>query len=271
MAFLTLDHVSHHYFSEKSYTKALEDITFSVDEGEFVALLGPSGCGKSTILSIISGIISQTEGSVLLNKTPILKSTMAIGYMLQQDYLFPWKTIMDNVCMGPKIMGTKTVSTTQKAEDLLEEVGLTNISSTYPDALSGGMRQRVALVRTLMTDPKVLLLDEPFSALDYLTKLKLENLVSKLLKEYNKTALLVTHDIGEAISMSDRIIVMDANPGKIAKCFEVPIELRNEEPFWVRRHPKYHVLFEKVWNELNKDDTISSTQKEVESHNETKD
>ncbi|MUV39257.1 Lipoprotein-releasing system ATP-binding protein LolD [Lentibacillus sp. JNUCC-1] len=262
MAFLELDHVSHHYFSKTDYTKALQDITFAADEGEFVALLGPSGCGKSTILSIISGIISQTEGHVRLNEAPIQDSSMAIGYMLQQDYLFPWKTIIENVCMGPKIAGTKTTETVEKARHLLQEVGLPDIEAAYPDSLSGGMRQRVALVRTLLTDPKILLLDEPFSALDYLTKLKLENLVSKMLKDYHKTALLVTHDIGEAISMSDRILIMDANPGRISKSFEVPIELRNEDPFLVRRHPKYQVLFDKVWDELNNEDAMSYGDKE---------
>ncbi|MUK90775.1 ATP-binding cassette domain-containing protein [Ornithinibacillus sp. L9] len=254
MSFLTLDNVSHHYFSKNDYTKALDHISFSVKEGEFVALVGPSGCGKSTILSIVAGIIQQTSGKVLLNKEPIKQSELAIGYMLQQDYLFPWKTILDNVLLGPKIHNTDTEEIRNKALELLEEVGLPNVADAYPDSLSGGMRQRVALVRTLITDPKVLLLDEPFSALDYQTKLKLEDLVFKLLKTYHKTAILVTHDIGEAISMSDRILVMDANPGTIAKTFDVPIEIRNEMPFTARRHNKFQNLFDKVWEELNKND-----------------
>ncbi|WP_164668298.1 ABC transporter ATP-binding protein [Virgibacillus doumboii] len=263
MSFLTLENVSHHYFSKKSYTKALDNISFSVNEGEFVALLGPSGCGKSTILSIIAGIIEQTAGSVHLNQQPLSKSDLAIGYMLQQDYLFPWKTIINNVLIGPKIVNDQTKETKEKALTLLEEVGLSGVAQDYPNSLSGGMRQRVALVRTLITDPKILLLDEPFSALDYQTKLKLEDLVSQLLKTYNKTAVLVTHDIGEAIAMSDRIILMDANPGCIAKTFEVPLELRNEMPFLVRRHPKYQILFDKIWKELNKNEEISSGAKVV--------
>lgn len=255
MSFLTLDNVSHYYFSQKGYTKALDNISFSIEEGEFISLLGPSGCGKSTILSIIAGIIQQSEGSVYLKEQKISNSKLAIGYMLQQDYLFPWRTIIDNVLLGPQINKVNTAQTRSKALELLAEVGLSDVSSNYPDSLSGGMRQRAALVRTLITDPEVLLLDEPFSALDFLTKLKLEDSVSQLLKTYRKTAVLVTHDIGEAISMSDRIFLMDANPGTIAKVFEVPIELRNETPFLVRRHPKYQMIFDKVWEALNKNES----------------
>lgn len=251
LSFLTLENVSHHYFTEKTVTKALDDISFSVNEGEFISLVGPSGCGKSTILSIISGIMKHTQGNVLLNGKPVSEFTDAIGYMLQQDYLFPWKTIMENVLLGPKIKNNVTPDIQQRASEFLSEVGLVNVEEAYPESLSGGMRQRAALVRTLVSDPKVLLLDEPFSALDYQTKLNLEDLVHQLLRHYHQTAVLVTHDIGEAISMSDRIFVMEAKPGRISKMFEVPIELRDEVPFLVRRHPKYQPLFDKVWQALN--------------------
>jgi NitT/TauT family transport system ATP-binding protein len=258
LTFLTLDKVSHHYFSQKGYTKALDNISLTIEEGEFISLLGPSGCGKSTILSIIAGIIKQSEGNVFLKQRKISDSKLAIGYMLQQDYLFPWKTIIDNVLLGPKIVKVNTEITKAKGIELLAEVGLSDVVKDYPDSLSGGMRQRAALVRTLITDPEILLLDEPFSALDFLTKLKLEDLVSQLLKTYRKTAVLVTHDIGEAISMSDRIFLMDANPGAIAKVFEVPIELRDETPFLVRRHPKYQIIFDKIWTALNKNESTFS-------------
>ncbi|SFA91921.1 NitT/TauT family transport system ATP-binding protein [Lentibacillus halodurans] len=269
MSFLTLDHVSHHYFSNRNYTKALDDISFTVKEGEFVALLGPSGCGKSTILSIIAGIIRHTAGEVYVNGQPLHKAELDIGYMLQQDYLFPWKTIIDNILIGPKIRHNQSKATRERALGLLSQVGLSDITEHYPDSLSGGMRQRVALVRTLITNPEILLLDEPFSALDYQTKLKLEDLIWDLLRIYSKTSVLVTHDIGEAIAMSDRIILMDANPGSIAKTFEVPLELRNETPFLVRRHPKYQILFDKVWAKLNQNEESSLQQKVVESSNET--
>ncbi|AXI09827.1 spermidine/putrescine ABC transporter ATP-binding protein [Oceanobacillus zhaokaii] len=257
MSFLTLEHVSHHYFSKNGFTKALDNISFSVKEGEFISLLGPSGCGKSTILSIIAGIMKQTAGDVFLQHKSISNNDLSIGYMLQQDYLFPWKTIIDNILLGPKIQNQHTEETRSRALELLEVVGLANVAEKYPSALSGGMRQRVALVRTLINDPKLLLLDEPFSALDYQTKLKLENLVAKLFKTYHKTAILVTHDIGEAIAMSDRVFIMNANPGSIARVFEVPIELRNETPILVRKHQKYQLLFDKIWEELDKKESAS--------------
>lgn len=252
MTFLTLENVSHYYFSKSGSTKALDNINLTIESGEFVSILGPSGCGKSTILSIIARLIKQTEGSVKLQGKDHFHSPLAIGYMLQQDYLFPWKTILDNVLIGPTITKSISKRTVDKAKTMLDEVGLTNVFNDYPSELSGGMRQRVALVRTLINDPPLLLLDEPFSALDYLTKLKLENLVSKLLKSYNKTAILVTHDIGEAISMSDRIILMDASPGKIVKTFAIPTSIRDEIPFYVRRHPDYQAIFDKVWHHFNK-------------------
>lgn len=251
MSFLTLDNVSHYFFNKKGFTKALDRISLNIEEGEFVSILGPSGCGKSTILSIVSGLIKQTEGDVLYKQ----QTPSNIGYMLQQDYLFPWKTIIDNVLIGPKINHTHSKSMKTKGIELLNEVGLAKVINAYPDSLSGGMRQRAALVRTLITNPDILLLDEPFSALDYLTKLKLENLVAELLKTYRKTSILVTHDIGEAIAMTDRVILMDTHPGKINHIFKVPIELRNEKPFLVRRHPKYQIIFDKIWSKVNETDS----------------
>ncbi|WLV23844.1 ABC transporter ATP-binding protein [Aciduricibacillus chroicocephali] len=251
MTFLSIDNISHLFFNKDSTTEALDSISFTMNEGEFISLLGPSGCGKSTLLNIIAGLINQTEGEVLLQGKRLRDQEHKIGYMLQQDYLFPWKTILDNVMLGPQIAKVRNEEIELEAMNLLEEVGLTGVEDKYPNSLSGGMRQRAALVRTLINEPEILLLDEPFSALDYFTKLKLEDLVSKILKTYQKTAILVTHDIGEAISMSDRIIVLDRQPGKIHQIFEVPIELRNERPFLCRRHSKYQTIFEKVWGAMN--------------------
>jgi len=251
MSYLTLDRVSHYYFSKKQYTEALHNISFSVKKNEFVSLLGPSGCGKSTLLSLISGMLHPAEGNILVNGEKIDGSDLEIGYMLQQDYLFPWKSIIDNVLIGPRIRKRKPEDLKQKAIALLEEVGLENVADKYPNELSGGMRQRAALIRTLITEPEILLLDEPFSALDFQTKLKLEVLVADLLKAYQKTAILVTHDIGEAISMSDRIILMSSHPGAIEKIYDVPVELRNESPFLARKHPKYSRLFDKIWADLD--------------------
>ncbi|MBB6453393.1 NitT/TauT family transport system ATP-binding protein [Salirhabdus euzebyi] len=251
MAFLTVKDISHLYLSEKNYTKALEDISFEVKKGSFVSLIGPSGCGKTTLLSIIAGLIEPTDGEVLLEGKPLKTQDSNIGYMLQQDYLFPWKTIIDNVLIGPHIQKNLTQSVKDKAMELLDEIGIGQTKDSYPDQLSGGMRQRVALARTLITDPKLLLLDEPFSALDYQTKLKLENLILEILRNYEQTSVLVTHDIGEAIAMSDRIILLDTAPGKIAKIFDVPKEIVELSPFDARQDPVYSEFFQTVWKELD--------------------
>ena len=192
-------------------------MSLQVEEGEFISILGPSGCGKTTLLSIIAGLLDPIDGIVFLDGEPITTKTSSMGYMLQQDYLFPWKTIEENIMLGLHIRKIYDEQMKEHTLNLLQQVGLHGVEGQYPRELSGGMRQRAALVRTLATDPKILLLDEPFSALDYQTKLKLEELVFNLLNKYKKTSLLVTHDIEEAIAMSDRIYLLQANPGKIAK------------------------------------------------------
>lgn len=250
MAFLTLHDIHHTYFSKDTATEALRNIHLSIEEGEFVSLLGASGCGKTTLLSIIAGLIQPTTGSVLIEGQSVLGSDqVSIGYMLQQDYLFPWKTIEENVLLGLKIL-KKENGNTELSSKLLQDVGLPNVEKKYPRELSGGMRQRVALARTLAVDPKILLLDEPFSALDYKSKLNLEDLVSEMLKQYGKTAILVTHDIGEAIAMSDRIYLLSSRPGRLHKTFIVPEELKQLTPFNVRANPSYSTLFQEIWKEL---------------------
>ncbi|WP_409251736.1 ABC transporter ATP-binding protein [Bacillus sp. SCS-153A] len=250
MELLEIDQIHHTYFTPRSATTALENISLTVTEGEFVSFLGPSGCGKTTLLSIIAGLIKPSSGTVKLEGDSLEKSSHKIGYMLQQDYLFPWKTIEENILLGLKTMDCLTVEKKNWVLNLLDEIGLEGVSNQFPSQLSGGMRQRAALVRTLAVEPKLLLLDEPFSALDYQTKLKLEDLVFETLKTFNKTALLVTHDIGEAIAMSDRIILFSAKPGRIHKVFEVPEELRNLKPFHSRNHEAYSDCFQLIWKEL---------------------
>lgn len=250
MDFLALRGIHHTYFSKTSATTALNDISLDVREGEFVSFLGPSGCGKTTLLSIISGLIEPTEGSITLEGKPVKDAADKLGYMLQQDYLFPWKTIRENIFLGLKINGTLNEVKKQEILSLLGQMEMGNVESLYPKQLSGGMRQRVALVRTLATEPKLLLLDEPFSALDYQTKLKLEDLVANTFKAFGKTAILVTHDIGEAIAMSDRIFLLSPRPGKLHQTFTIPGELRSLSPFEARNHPLYNELFQTIWKEL---------------------
>jgi NitT/TauT family transport system ATP-binding protein len=250
MSFLAIKDVHHTYFTKASATTALSEITLHVEEGEFVSFLGPSGCGKTTLLSIIAGLIKPTEGTILLENKPISGLKNQIGYMLQQDYLFPWKTIEENILLGLKLSQQSNDKSKLAAIDLLKQMGLSGIEKQLPKQLSGGMRQRAALVRTLATEPKLLMLDEPFSALDYQTKLKLEDLVSNTLDAFGKTAILVTHDIGEAIAMSDRVVLFSPSPGRVHKVFEMPDELRILSPFNARNHESFSSIFQTIWKEL---------------------
>ncbi|MFS0780464.1 ABC transporter ATP-binding protein [Bacillus sp. 1P06AnD] len=251
MSFLSLKDIHHVYFTPNESNTAIEDVSLSIDEGEFISFLGPSGCGKTTLLSIIAGLLKPTSGKVSLQEKDVTHSkAQEIGYMLQQDYLFPWKTIRENILLGLKIGKKNKVADEINALKILNDIGLSHVESQFPNQLSGGMRQRVALVRTLATNPKLLLLDEPFSALDYVTKMQLEDLVSSTLKDFNKTAVLVTHDIGEAIAMSDRIHLFAAKPGRLFRTYDVPEELRLLTPFKARNHPLYSSLFQTIWKEF---------------------
>lgn len=251
MGFLTVSNVHHTYFSQETATEALQDIHLSIEKGEFISFVGPSGCGKTTLLSIIAGLFPPTVGTVSIEGQSVYGNEhLSIGYMLQQDYLFPWKTIEENITLGLDILNKDIDKRQAITSQLLSAVGLPNIEKKYPRELSGGMRQRVALARTLAVEPAILLLDEPFSALDYQSKLKLEDLVSQMLKEFGKTAILVTHDLGEAIAMSDRIFLFSPRPGKLYKTFEVPEEIKVLTPFEARAHPQYSTLFQTIWKEL---------------------
>lgn len=250
MSIVNIKNVDKTFFSQEAATTALQDISLSVENGEFISLIGPSGCGKTTLLSLIAGLIQPTEGEITIEGQQILRPSPKTGYMLQQDYLFPWLTIEQNITIGLKTMKKLTEQTRSNAQSLLDKMGLIDKRNEYPNQLSGGMRQRVALVRMLATEPSLLLLDEPFSSLDYQTRLRLEDLVSLTIKEQEKTAILVTHDIGEAIAMSDRIILLSARPGRIYMQFHVPSSLRRLPPFQSRSQSDYNELFQQIWKEL---------------------
>jgi NitT/TauT family transport system ATP-binding protein len=252
---IQLKRITHTYVTKNEAVTAVQDINIDIFKGEFISLVGPSGCGKSTILSSIAGLLEPTGGTIQIKGELVKGATDKVGYMLQSDYLFEWKTILQNVKVGLEVMGKATQERIKHANFLLHEMGLKDVIHQYPSQLSGGMRQRAALVRTLVTNPDILLLDEPFSALDYQTRLKLEDLVSSTLKKHGKTAILVTHDIGEAISMSDRIIILDRNPGRIKNEVHVPISIRETLPFKAREDKEYHHLFHQIWKELDQDVT----------------
>ncbi|GIP37345.1 ABC transporter ATP-binding protein [Paenibacillus sp. J31TS4] len=245
-----LEGVTHVYVTEQGASLAVEAINLALAPGEFVSLVGPSGCGKTTILSLIAGLLRPTQGAVMVNGRAVSRPDGKVGYMLQSDYLFPWRTILQNVKIGLELTGNRTPEAEERALRLLEEMGLAHTKDWVPQQLSGGMRQRVALVRTLATEPELLLLDEPFSALDYQTKLQLEDLIVETLKKKGKTALLVTHDLAEAIAMSDRVIVLDRHPGRIRREVSIPEDIRKETPFRAREHPDFYPIFNEIWSEL---------------------
>lgn len=246
---IELCQVTHLYLTQTHAFTAVKGIDLRVEEGEFVCLVGPSGCGKTTLLSIIAGLERPTAGKVLLDGENVTGPSPKVGYMLQQDYLFNWRTIEDNVLIGLEIQGNRNQETEAYAFYLLEEMGLTAFRKSYPYQLSGGMRQRVALVRTLACKPDILLLDEPFSALDYQTKLQLEDLVVETLRNQKKTAILVTHDLSEAVAMSDRLFILSNNPGRIHKEVAVPEPIRQALPFQARNLEGFSDLFQTVWKE----------------------
>ncbi len=246
---LEIKNVSLTYQTVSDEITAIENLTFSVREGEFVSIIGPSGCGKTTILSMIAGLLSPTLGDIKVDGGTVEKRVKSLGYMLQKDHLFPWRTIEKNVVLPLEIKGINTAENKNYAISLLYKYGLKNFKKHYPDQLSGGMRQRVALIRTLSAKPKLLLLDEPFSALDYQTRLAVCDDVYKIIKAENKTTVLVTHDISEAISMSDKIIVLTPRPAKVKTIFSPKIS--GETPLKKRESKDFGEWFEKVWKELN--------------------
>ena len=239
---LRFENVSMRYHSQQGETIAVEHLNFSVQEGEFCAIIGPSGCGKTTLLSLAAGLLSPTGGRVKNNG-------VCFGYMLQKDHLFPWRTIEKNLFLPLEIKKNDTPQSQAFTLSLAEKYGLGQFLKNYPSALSGGMRQRAALIRTLALNPDVLLLDEPFSALDYQTRLNVCDDVYKIIRSEKKTALLITHDISEAISVADKIIVLSARPATVIATHE--ISFPENEPLKRRENKEFSKWFELLWRELN--------------------
>ncbi|MDO0824117.1 ABC transporter ATP-binding protein [Desulfosporosinus nitroreducens] len=239
------------YQSLNGEITALENINFSVNDGEFVSIVGPSGCGKSTLLSIISGLIFSTSGTVFLSGEKVMGTSPKIGYMLQKDHLFNWRTIYQNVMLGLEIRKNVTRLTKEHAIKLLRTYGLYEFKDKYPNQLSGGMRQRVALIRTLVTDPQILLLDEAFSALDFQTRLVVNDDIYDIIKKENKTALLVTHDISESISMADRVVLLSKRPGTVKNIYEINLNCDNRTPLSSRETPEFRYYFQEIWKGLD--------------------
>ena len=248
---LELDHVTYAYHSRSGETYALSNISFQVQEGEFIAVIGPSGCGKSTLLSLIAGLLPPERGSILLNGSSPQSQKGKIGYMLQKDLLFEWRTVYRNVILGLEIQHRLTKESRENIEKMLKDYGLWRFRNARPSELSGGMRQRAALIRTLALNPSLLLLDEPFSALDFQTRLSVCDDVTGILRARKKTAILVTHDLSEAVSVADRVIVLSKRPARISRILPLRFEQPELSPFERRSAPEFRDYFNLLWKELN--------------------
>ncbi len=241
---LKIENIRKIYYTKKSETLAVDNFSYSLKEGEFVSVVGPSGCGKSTILSILCGLIKESGGNVEF--APDIK----VGYMLQNDSLFPFRTIYENCLLGLELTHQLTEENKKYVLELLETYGLKEFIHSYPENLSGGMRQRVALIRTLATRPDILLLDEPFSALDYQTRLAVSDDVYKIIKKEKKSAIMVTHDLSEAISMSDHVIVLTNRPSTIKNIYEIQLS-NSSTPIENRKAKEFASYYDKIWKDID--------------------
>ena len=244
---LEIKNLSHSYHNLEGETLALSHLSFSMSKGEFVSIVGPSGCGKSTLLSLIAGLLKPEQGSVELHGK-------LMGYMLQKDHLLEWRSIYKNIVLGLEIRHMLTSETKQKVQQYLAQYGLADFASARPSELSGGMRQRVALIRTLILEPDLLLLDEPFSALDYQTRLNVADDIGQIIRKEKRSAILVTHDLSEAISLGDKVIVLTQRPASIKRTIPLKFDLEEDTPLHRRNAPEFKNYFNMVWKELNEDE-----------------
>lgn len=242
---LKIKHLKKVYHDLKGEVEAVKDFTLDIYENEFLVIVGPSGCGKSTILSILAELESKSNGEIEVNK-----DNLVMGYMLQKDSLFPWLTILDNCLIGLKTKKILTEENKKRVINLLDTYGLGEFKDKYPDSLSGGMRQRVALIRTLAINPDVLLLDEPFSALDYQTRLALSDDVYKIIKQEGKTVIMISHDIGESVSMADRIIVLTKRPCVVKTIYDISLTDKST-PIANRKSKEFPIYYDKIWRDLD--------------------
>lgn len=253
---LELKNICFAYHTPDGETPALSDISFTLSRGEFTSVVGPSGCGKSTLLSIIAGLLSPESGTIYLNGEILSENSSRIGYMLQHDHLLEWRSVYRNILLGAEINHMLTPGIRERASSLLEQYGLSRFSRSKPSELSGGMRQRAALIRTMLLDPELLLLDEPFSALDYQTRLKVSDDIGKIIRKSGKTALLVTHDLSEAVSLSDRVIVLSRRPAGISRIVRLTFGDDADTPLKRRSSPEFKTYFNLIWEELNHDESL---------------
>lgn len=247
---LELKKIGYSYHSLHGETVALQDISFGIKEGEFVAIVGPSGCGKSTLLSIIAGLLKPESGTIVVNNPDGSLHYPHIGYMLQRDHLFEWRTVYKNAILGLEINHMLTKERLAHVEQLFIDYNLEKFKNKRPSELSGGMKQRAALIRTLAMDPQLLLLDEPFSALDYQTRLMVSADICQLIRNAGKTMIIITHDLSEAISLADRIIVLSKRPATVKKEIPIKLTLQDDSPLAARNAPEFSDYFKLLWEEM---------------------
>ncbi len=259
MSILELKNVCFSYHSKDAETLAVKDVSFTVESGEFVGIIGPSGCGKTTLLNLLAGIYSPASGEILLHGKSLSGSQSGIGLMPQRDQLFPWRTIESNVLLGPELQRKKNARNREYARYLLNKYGLGDFMGKFPSELSGGMRQRSALIRTLVIRPDILLLDEPFSALDFQTRINVCNDVHSIIRQEGKTAILVSHDINECVSLCDKIVVLSKRPATVVSRIQVKLD-KNLTPLERRELPSFPDYFKRIWK-LLEDTNDSGTEK----------
>ena len=246
---LSVRNISRSFASKAGEVRVLDDLSFTINERDFVSIIGPSGCGKSTIFNIIAGLLEPDFGTLMYRGEEIESLRGHVGYMMQKDLLFPWRTVLGNVLLGLETRGVDRAKAEDKAREYIKGFGLAGFEDAYPKTLSGGMRQRVALIRTLIMDPDILLLDEPFSALDYQTRLYLEGVLKDAVEKFNKTVILVTHDIDEAVALSKRVVVLSGRPAHVKTVHD--IEIASRSPIAARSDPRFSGYFHALCAELD--------------------
>jgi len=254
--------ISHSYTSNRNVSEVLRDLNFHADENEFISFVGPSGCGKSTLFNIIAGLLPPTAGGVCIQgETSTGKPHPSLGYVLQKDLLLPWRTIIDNVILGLEVRGVDRKAAVERARPLFDDYNLSGRENDYPSALSGGMRQRAALMRTLVMNPEILLMDEAYKALDYPLKIALESELLETVRRLRKTVIFVTHDIEEAVTLSDRVYVMKARPGEIIKEIKIDLGVESTDVQERRMAPAFNDYYQLIWKSIAEQSLPAKTRK----------
>jgi NitT/TauT family transport system ATP-binding protein len=248
---LVVEHVSKSYEVNDAIVPVIGDLSLTLREGEIISIVGPSGCGKTTLLNTLCGLLSPDSGSIRWHGREVTGQPQNVGYMLQKDLLLPWRTALGNAMLGLEIRGVAAAEAEDRSRAMLDQLGLHGFADHYPSTLSGGMRQRVALARTLVHEPDVLLLDEPFAALDFQSKLLIENDTAALVRQGRRSLLLITHDIEEAVSLADRVIVLSKRPTRIKAVYDIALGAERTDMIGLRQSPEFSHYIRRIWADLD--------------------